>query len=316
MPAETPIAQLNMAAEPAPAVEAPTREKGRSIGVVGWIAAVWLIIVVVLAVLAPVLPIDDPEAPGAGRALPLFTEGHILGTDSSQRDVLSRLVWGARSSLAVSFGAVAMGTIFGGTLGLISGYRKGRIDTILSSLFDILLAFPQLVLALSLVAFLKPTAPEAGAGEVVEAAGGLTTVQILILALGIIAIPLLARITRATTLTWSQREFVTAARAQGAKDLRIMVREVLPNALPAMFSIALLSVGIAIIGEGALSVLGMGVEPPAPSWGNMIAENRSVSRAPLNALFCPVLVLFLTVMALNYLGDAIRKRFDVRESSL
>ena len=152
--------------------------------------------------------------------------------------------------------------------------------------------------------------------RVLEAAGGLTTIQILILALGIIAIPLLARITRATSLTWSQREFVTAARAQGAKDLRIMIREVLPNALPAMFSIALLSVGIAIIGEGALSVLGMGVEPPAPSWGNMIAENRSVSRAPLNALFCPVIALFLTVMALNYLGDAIRARFDVRESSL
>ncbi|NLV56286.1 MAG: ABC transporter permease [Acidimicrobiales bacterium] len=316
MPAETPIAQLNMAIEPAAADETPAAVKAKGIGVIGWVAAVWLILVVVVAILAPVLPIDDPEAPGAGRALPLFTEGHVLGTDSSQRDVLSRLVWGARASLTVSVGAVAMGMVFGGTLGLVSGYRRGRIDTILSSLFDVMLAFPQLVLALSLVAFLKPTAPQAGAGEVVEAAGGLTTIQILILALGIIAIPLLARITRATSLTWSQREFVTAARAQGAKDLRIMIREVLPNALPAMFSIALLSVGIAIIGEGALSVLGMGVEPPAPSWGNMIAENRSVSRAPLNALFCPVIALFLTVMALNYLGDAIRARFDVRESSL
>lgn len=295
----------------------------RGLGVVGWIAAGWLIFVVAVAILAPALEsldiIQDPIAPDAeaGAGAPVGTEGHILGTDKSRRDVMSRLVWGARSSLIVSVGAVAVGMFVGGALGLVSGFRRGRADTFLSSLFDILLAFPSLVLALSLVAFLKPPPPEVATdGQVVEAAGGLTAIQILIIAIGIVSIPLLARITRATSLTWSQREFVLAGRAQGARGLRLMVREVLPNVLPAMFSVALLSIGIAIIAEGGLSVLGVGVEPPQPSWGNMIAENRSVSRDPLNALFAPMAVVFLTVMALNYLGDAVRERFDVRESSL
>jgi len=321
MPVDAPPASVEAEAAVGATGNAAPEGSGtkKGLGVVGWIAAAWLIFVVAVALLAPVLPVDDPIAPdsAAGAGAPLFTEGHILGTDKSRRDVLARLVWGARSSLIVSVGAVAVGMLVGGALGLVSGFRRGRADTALSSLFDILLAFPQLVLALSLVAFLKPPPPEvAGDGEVVEAAGGLTAIQILIIAIGIVAIPLLARITRATSLTWSQREFVLAGRAQGARGLRLMIREVLPNVLPAMFSVALLSIGIAIIAEGGLSVLGVGVEPPQAAWGNMIAENRSVSRDPLNALFAPMFVVFLTVMALNYLGDAIRERFDVRESSL
>lgn len=320
MPAETDVATAvpGGATHPhVPATEPVAAAKAPGLGVVGWLAAGWLIFVVAVALLAPVLPLDDPQARGAGRALGFFQEGHLLGTDNSQRDVLSRLVWGARASLAVSVGAVALGLVIGGTLGLVSGFVRGKVDAVLSAVFDILLAFPALILALSLVAFLDPPPPEPGTdGAQVGSVGGLSTIQILILAIGIVSIPLLARITRATTLTWSQREFVTAARAQGAKGLRIMIREVLPNALPAMFSIALLSIGIAIIAEGGLSVLGVGVKAPQPSWGNMIAENRSVSRAPFNALISPVVALFLTVMALNYLGDAIRKKFDVRESAL
>lgn len=305
---------LGAATDAAPAGD----EKKKGLGVGAWLAAAWLILVVGLSLLAPVLPIDDPVAPGAGPRLGLFTEGHVLGTDGSQRDVLSRLVFGGRSSLMVSLGAVAVGLIVGGSLGLISGFRRGKIDTALSSLFDILLAFPQLVLALSLVAFLRPPSGSSGdaTGQAIDTSGGLTTIQILIIALGIVAIPLLARITRATTLSWSQREFVLAARAQGASNLRIMIREVLPNVAPAMFSIALLAIAIAIIAEGGLSLLGVGVQAPQPSWGNMITDNRNVRTAPENALFTPIIVVFLTVMALNYLGDAIRKRFDVRESAL
>ncbi len=297
---------------------APVGGEKKGLGVGAWIAAAWLILVVGVALLAPILPIDDPVAPGAGPRLGFFTEGHILGTDGSQRDVLSRLIFGARSSLMVSVGAVAVGLIVGGSLGLISGFRRGKIDTFLSSLFDILLAFPQLVLALSLVAFLRPPSGGAGSatGEPIDTSGGLTTVQILIIALGIVAIPLLARITRATALSWSQREFVLAARAQGASNLRIMIREVLPNVAPAMFSIALLAIAIAIIAEGGLSLLGVGVQAPQPSWGNMITDNRNVRTAPENALFSPIITVFITVMALNYLGDAIRRRFDVRESAL
>lgn len=301
----------------AASADPPGRDKSKGLGVVAWIAAAWLLFVFLVALLAPVLPLDDPIAAGAGPSLPINTEGHLLGTDASQRDVLSRLAHGARSSLTVALGAILVGLLIGGTLGLISGFRRGRIDTALSSLFDILLAFPQLVLALSLVAFLRPPSASSGeGGEAVDTSGGLTTTQVLIVALGIVAIPLLARITRSTTLSWSQREFVLASRAQGAKNGRLMIREVLPNVMPAMFSIALLSIAIAIIAEGGLSLLGVGIEAPQPSWGNMITENRSVRSAPLNALFAPIAAVFVTVMALNYLGDAIRKRFDVRDSAL
>lgn len=300
-----------------PRVEAPTTKETRpGIGWGGRIAAAWLILVAVVALLAPVLPLHDPtdDIPGLKGAAP-FTDGHILGGDASARDVFSRLVHGARSSLLVSVGAVTIGLLIGGSLGLISGFRRGRIDTALSSLFDVLLAFPQLVLALSLVTFLRP--PDSSSGPTESSGGaGLTSVQILIIALGIVAIPLLARITRATTLSWAQREFVLAARAQGAKNIRIMVREVLPNVLPAMFSIALLSIAVAIIAEGGLSLLGVGVQAPQPSWGNMITENRQVRSDPLNALFSPIVAVFVTVMALNYLGDAIRRKFDVRDSAL
>jgi peptide/nickel transport system permease protein len=325
MPVDAPPASVEaeaaVGATGAAAPEGSGTKKG--LGIVGWVAAGWLIFVILVSLFAPLLEsanlIKDPIAPyaEAGPKAPLFTEGHILGTDKSRRDVLSRLAYGGRASLTVGVGAILVSMLVGGALGLVSGFRRGRADTALSSLFDILLAFPQLVLALSLVAFLKPPPAEvATTGEVSQSTGGLTAIQILVIAIGIVAIPLLARITRATTLTWSQREFVLAGRAQGARGLRLMVREVLPNVMPAMFSVALLSIGIAIIAEGGLSVLGVGVEPPQPSWGNMIAENRSVLRDPLNALFAPMAVVFCTVMALNYLGDAVRERFDVRESSL
>ncbi len=311
VPAE-PSDATTLAPMAAVAAEPAGRERRPGIGALGWVAAGWMIFVIALALLAPILPIDDPNAQGAGPRLPIGTEGHPLGTDSNQRDVLSRLIWGARSSLAVGMGAIAIGLLIGGTLGLVSGFRRGRIDTLLSSLFDILLAFPQLVLALSLVAFLSPATTSESTGS----GGGLSNIQIVIIALGIVSIPLLARITRATTLSWAQREFVLAARAQGAKNMRIMLREVLPNVMPAMFSIALLGIAVAIIAEGGLSLLGVGVEPPDPSWGNMITENRNVRSAPLNVLFTPIIAVFFTVMALNYLGDVIRSSFDVRESAL
>jgi peptide/nickel transport system permease protein len=139
---------------------------------------------------------------------------------------------------------------------------------------------------------------------------------VLILALGIVSIPVLGRISRATTLTWAQREFVLAARAMGQRDRSIMWGEVLPNVLPAMFSIALLGVAVVIVAEGGLSVLGVGVQLPTPSWGNMIAEGRGDLRDAPHVVLIPTIVIFLTVLALNYLGDVVRARFDVRESAL
>ncbi len=140
--------------------------------------------------------------------------------------------------------------------------------------------------------------------------------MILIIAIGVVAIPLIGRISRASALTWSQREFVLAARAQGAKNGRIMWREVLPNVLPAMFSIALLSIAIAIVAEGALAILGVGVRPPTPSWGNIIAIDRGVLFTSPHIVFEPSILIFVTVLALNYLGDVIRAKFDVREAGI
>ncbi len=290
-----------------PTDSAVTKKKGLSIG--AWLAIGWLALITALALLAPVLPMDGPnesfgeiarEGPGA--------EGHILGGDGIGRDMFSRTVYGARSSLLIGVASILIGLIVGGLAGLIAGYFRGRLDTVLTGTFDILLAFPSLVLALSLVSFFRAD-PEAGTG-------GLPPAQIVVVALGIVSIPILARITRANTLTWAQREFVLAARAQGAKHPRILFREVLPNVLPAMFSIALLGIGVAIIAEGGLSLLGVGVELPTPSWGNIIAEGRGSLRNAPHIVFIPSIAIFLTVLALNYMGDVIRTRFDVRESAL
>lgn len=280
--------------------------KARRLGVGGILAIAWLVIVTAAALLAPVLPLDDPNDTIASiaRRGP-GTDGHILGGDGLGRDLLSRVVWGSRASLLLSVSAVALGLVVGGFLGLVAGYFRGRSDTLLTGVFDVLLSFPQLILALTLVTVF------AGAGV----SSGRRMLW-LILALGIVSIPVLARITRANTLSWSQREFVMAARAMGARNRSIMFGEVLPNVLPAMFSIALLGVAVVIVAEGGLSLLGVGVQLPTPSWGNIIAEGRADLRNSPHIVLVPTIAIFLTVLALNYLGDVVRARFDVRESAL
>jgi peptide/nickel transport system permease protein len=277
------------------------------VGVIGWLCISWLALIVLVALLAPVLPIDDPNKTVASIARqPPGTDGHILGGDGLGRDLFSRIIWGARASLLLGVASVLIGLIAGGLLGLIAGYFRGRSDTVLTGVFDILLSFPQLILALTLV-----TVFATGAGT--SATRRMVT---LILALGLVSVPVLARITRANTLSWSEREFVLAARSLGARNRQIMFAEVLPNVLPAMFSIALLGVAVVIVAEGGLSLLGVGVQLPTPSWGNIIAEGRSDLRDAPHIVLWPTLVIFLTVFALNYLGDVVRTHFDVRESAL
>jgi peptide/nickel transport system permease protein len=275
------------------------------LGVMGWVAIGWLAFVVLAALLAPFLPIDDPEALAEGSYLPP-SSNHWFGTDGSGRDVFSRVIWGGRASLLVGVGAVTIGLVVGGVLGLVAGYFRGASETVLTTLFDAMLAFPQLVLALALVAVFA-------SGEEVSTTRRLV---VLIGSLGIVAIPILGRITRANTLVWSQREFVTAALSLGARSRRVVWREVLPNVLPAMFSISLLGIAVAIVAEGGLSLLGVGVQPPMPSWGNIISENRNNVAASPWVIAFPTLFIFFTVLSLNFLGDVLRARFDVRESGL
>lgn len=295
----------------------PARKKRLGIG--AWLCIAWLVGLFVAAVAAPILPIPGPnetftsiqraqapfatiDQPGGGTTTP-FAEGHYLGGDRNGHDLLSRAVYGARNSLIVGFGAIAFGIAVGASLGLIAGYYGGKLDTVLVGFFDVMLAIPALVLALSLTAVLR---------------GRIADLWILVVALGIISVPVLGRITRANTLVWSRREFVTAARAQGAKNWRIMTREVLPNVLPAMFSIALLGVAIVIAAEAALRLLGIGLSITDPSWGSIINDGREflVQGITAHVVFVGSAFIFLTILSLNYLGDTVRARFDVREAAI
>jgi peptide/nickel transport system permease protein len=297
------------------AVEEPPEEvfRKRRMGIMAWLAIAWLTIVLLSAILAPVLPLKDPingfdyEHTKAG----MFTAGHVFGTDDTGNDVLSRVVWGAQASMLIAIGSILFGLFIGGLLGLIAGYRGGKTDSVLSSFFNIFLAFPQLVLALTLVAVLAPSASGGGGGPTWG-----RRIFVVILAVGIVSVPILARITRANALAWSQREFVMAARAQGASSTRVMFREVLPNVLPAMLSIALLGVAVVITLEGALALFGLSVPAPNPSWGNMIYSQLSALDEAPTVWMVPSALIFLSVLSFNYLGDVVRARFDVREGAL
>jgi peptide/nickel transport system permease protein len=282
----------------------------KKLGIVGWLAIIWLAAIVFSAVLAPWLPIPKFDQKFISQAGDGPSFGHPLGLDGIGQDMFSRVIYGARASLLISTASVALGLVGGAVLGLIAGYYRGKLDTFLSYVFNTFLAIPQLVLALALIAvFASEPTVSIGKREFW-----------LVISIGLVSIPIIGRITRASTLAWSQREFVLAARSMGAKNRRIIVRDVLPNVLPAMFSIALLAIAVVIVLEGGLSILGVGVPTSTPSWGNLVATGRNeltkiVGAAP-QVIFAPAIAIFLTVLSLNYLGDVVRARFDVRESAI
>ncbi len=288
---------------------AQTDPSGRSrdgLGVLAWLAIIWLVGLLILSIIAPLLPIPDPKEvfPEIARQGPSLK--HPFGGDTIGRDVFARVVYGTRSSFVVGFGSIAVGMLVGGFLGLVTGFFRGKVDSILTPLMNVLLAIPQFILALSLVTVL------ATGGEVTST----RRLIVVVFGLGIVSIPLLGRITRANTLAWSEREFVLASKAMGARNWRIMLRDVLPNVIPAMLAIAFLGVGIAIVAEGGLSLFGVGVQLPTPSWGNIISEGQSQMRRSPHIVLCASAVLFVTVMALNYLGDVVTRKFGVKESML
>jgi peptide/nickel transport system permease protein len=270
----------------------------RRLGPAFWISVGWVGLVILLAVLANVLPLDDPN--GIGSALPKQNPSlqHLLGTDSLGRDIFSRVIFGARISLIVGFASIFIGMAVGGTLGVIAGFYRGPLDALFDGVSTVALAFPALVFLLAIVAAVGQS---------------LLTV---VVGIGILSIAPLFRIVRANTIVYAQREFVLAARALGAKSGRIMLREILPNVLPTALSFALVAVAVAIVAEGALAFLGLSVRPPTPTWGGMISEGRTALEQ--DALIClwPSLALFFTVLALNFGGDRLRSFFEVREGGL
>jgi peptide/nickel transport system permease protein len=297
------------------------RRKGKGLGLGAWLAIGWLVFVFGTAILAKteIVTWGDPfeSITECARKGPLAKEGSAdgfpLGCDSNGREMPARLALGAFTSLLVATGAILIGFLFGGAVGILAGYFGGRTDGILTSILNVLLSVPAILLALSLVAFLQGSADTPESERTFFAKNPEMT---LIVAIGIVAIPLVGRIARASALSWAQRDFVLAAKAQGAKHRRIMFRELLPNVAPAMFSIALLGIAIAIVAEGTLAILGVGVRPPEPSWGNIIAGDRGgLNRYP-HVVFLPSILIFLTVLSLNFLGDVVRTRFDVREGGI
>ena len=262
------------------------------------LALIWMVLLVALAVLAPYIGIQSPDEGDLLNALSLPTSEHWLGTDSLGRDVFSRAIYGAQVSLTVALGSVGIGLAFGGTLGLVAGYFGRWPDRLLMGAMTVLLCFPGIILAIALVSSLGPSV------------GNVT------FAIGVIFIPAFARIARANTLSLRSREFVLAAQALGAKLPRILVREILPNLMPALLSYAVVMLGVAILAEAALGFLGLSVRPPQPSWGGMVATERgNLADAP-HAVFIPAAVMFFTVLAINWLGEATRRLFDIKAQSL
>jgi len=274
----------------------------RRLGPLFWIAVGWLVLISLLAALAPWLPIKDPDAYYLVRGeRPPYAPSatHWFGTDQDARDMFARTVFGARVSLVIGFVAIAFGMLVGGTAGVVAGYLRGRTDRIVSFVFIVFLSFPSLVLAILITALLDR---------------GLVTIA---LTLGVLAVAPVGRLARATTLSFAEREFVTAARAIGAGDRRIIIRELLPNVVIPMGALALLGMAVAIVAEGGLAFLGLSVEK-GPTWGKLIligAGSRELEKSPWIA-FGPIIILFITVLSLNYAGDRVRSYFDVREIGL
>ncbi|HUF33273.1 MAG TPA: ABC transporter permease [Acidimicrobiales bacterium] len=286
---------------PVPRIPAAKKDKlkRKARGIVFWLALGWIGVVVFVAVFANVLPFREPNdifitdklsTPGQN--------GYVLGTDGLGRDILSRLAFGARVSLIISLSAVGIGIVVGGTLGMMVGYFRGKFELGVMAAIDIILAFPGLILLLGMVAFVGQS---------------LTAITMVV---GFLSIPVYARVARGTTLAVAQREYVLAARAMGASNTRILFREIMPNVILPVAAFGLVALGIIIVLEGSLAFLGLSVQPPDATWGSMIAEGkRHLSRTTHVALM-PSLVMFLTVLSVNFVGDSLRSRFDVKESSL
>ena len=266
----------------------------------GVLGALLLTLLVVAAIFAPFIATHDPYSQTITQRLvpPVFLEGgsaaHLLGTDQLGRDLFSRIVYGARVSLIVGIGAVCLSTAIGVMLGVAAGYFGGLTDTVISFVINVMLGFPFILLALSLVAVLGPSLVN------------------IIIALGLTSWPVFARVTRIETMKLRDREFVLAAMSQGLGTLRILYRHVLSNLTAPILVIMTVEIARAIIRESLLSFLGLGVQPPIPSWGSMLAEGRNYILVVWWLTTLPGLAIFLSALGINLVGDALRDLTDPR----
>ena len=292
---------MKLTAKP-PMDESSGAVKVRRRGLGFWLPMGWMIVIVGVALLAPVLPLKDPTdyfiRPGERPPYPPSAD-HWFGTDQDARDMFSRIISGARVSLAVGFMTVTMSFIVGGTLGMVAGLVRGWFDRLVSFLFLALLSFPSLVLVILIISLIDRNVLTI---SVTLAIGGIAPV---------------GRLARAATLSFAEREFVIAARTLGARNSRILFRELLPNVVIPMGALVLLGVAAAILAEGGLAFLGLSIEK-GETWGKLIrngAGSRVLRDSPWVA-FGPITVMFLTLASINYIGDYLRDFFNVRETGL
>ncbi len=272
----------------------------KPMGFLFWFAISFVGLVVLLAVLANVLPLPNPDFQDYSVINASPSIHHLLGTDDLGRDLLSRLIFGARVSLVVGFVSVAIGMLVGGTLGLVAGYKGGRLDSALNAGSFVILAFPAIVALIAIVAF-----------------WGQSLFKITLI-IGVGTIPLMFRVVRASSLAFASRDFVIAAKTMGATTSRILFREILPNVVPVALTFGLITVAGVIVLEGSLAFLGLSVALPTPSWGNMINEGTSNGLLSINPyiMLWPALAMFLLLLSINLIGDRLRQRFDIREGLL
>lgn len=256
--------------------------------------AVTVLLLMAISLLAPFIVPYDPRAIDVHNILSPPSKTHLLGTDELGRDLLSRIIWGSRVSLKVGFVAVGIAITIGIAIGAIAGFYGGKVDAVLMRFVDIMLAFPTFFLILAVIAILEPN---------------IFTIMVVIGVTGWMGV---ARLVRAEFLTLKERDFVAAARVIGGSDARLIVRHILPNALPPVFVAATFGVAGAILIESSLSFLGLGVQPPHPSWGNILAAGKDNIQVAWWLSLYPGLAILITVLSYNLLGEGLRDALDPR----
>ena len=281
-------------------------------------ASLWLVLVVFGAIYAKLdtswfggaLPLQDPNFQtngfiretgefGTGQPIEGMSGAHWLGTDAIARDTFARIVHGGWVSLVVVVVSATCGIVIGGFLGSLVGFVRGRTETVVMATVDVILAFPALVLLLALVSIFE-----------------VRNLFVISTVIGVLSIPAYTRVARANSLAVSSREFVTAARAIGTKPRRILFREVIPNVLPTLLAYTMVAAAFVVVVEGSLSFLGLSVQLPTPTWGNMINQARRDIKINVAQVIWPSLALTLTVLSLNQVGDFFQQRREVRGSNL
>jgi peptide/nickel transport system permease protein len=288
---------VNELVEEATVHSQPARK--RKLGFLFWLCVGWIALNLFGAIFANVLPLINPlyenfNVVNTGPSL-----HHLLGTDDLGRDIFSRIVFGSRVSIEVSLGAMAIGFGIGAPLGMLSAYRRGTFDVVLSTVMYVFLAFPAIIATIAVLSFWTPR-----------------SLLKIIVVVGIAAIPLVYRVLRSATMNVATKDFVVAAKVQGATDRRILMKELLPNIAPIGVSFLLVGIATVVTLEGALAFLGLSVNAPTPSWGNMINESLSILQVNPWLAFFPSAAMCLFLLSLNFIGDRLRSHFDVSEIKL